>query len=114
MKVICEYCDSLVEVETESVCPRCGGPLTDVMVKERARLQAEEEARKKQEQEALEKAREAEQNEQMLAIIGSVASSAVGGMIGRGLGRGLLRGVVRSINRPLSRGSHGPVNHHKR
>ena len=108
MKVICEYCDSLVEVETESVCPRCGGPLTDVMVKERARLQAEEEARKKQEQEALEKAREAEQNEQVLAIIGSVASS----MVGRGLGRGLLRGVVRSIS-PLSRSSRGLFGHHK-
>ena len=106
MRVTCEYCDSYVDIDTESVCPLCGAPLGDVL--RAAQRRAAEEAQRRADEEKARAEKEAEQQKQqmILSTISNIAGVAAGTILGtavrhtfRGpkplLGKGLFGGRKR-------------------
>lgn len=86
MKIVCEYCDSYVEVDENMKCPLCGGPLGTTIKAEQERIEQEKAA--EAQRAADEAAREAEAKAQeakeghvseIIAGITSVATAIITG-----------------------------------
>ncbi|MBR3439319.1 MAG: hypothetical protein IKH13_07450 [Clostridia bacterium] len=91
MTVICEYCESVVEVTGNHNCPFCGATLRDPILKEAQRIRAEQDELEKK-QELKEKEREQqEENERIL----NFALSLLGGSSGKSLLRRAARNAIK-------------------
>ncbi|MBQ7444618.1 MAG: hypothetical protein IJS71_01585 [Clostridia bacterium] len=86
MKLICNYCDSYVEIGDNCICPCCGAPLGPTVASEKARLQKEAELRRQQEAEAEKERREAAERQQNMQLIGTIVGSVASGLIGYATG----------------------------
>ena len=94
MTVICEYCDSVVEVTGNHNCPFCGATLRNAILNEAQRIRAEQdELEKKQKLEQKEREQQ-EENERIL----NFALSILGGSTGRSL---LRRAAKQAIKKNL-------------
>lgn len=97
MKVICDYCDSYVEIEENEVCPNCGGPLSNPITVEKTRqrlemIELEEKVEARRQQEKAEK--EQEENFELIKDIAlGVAGSGLGGVIGRAVGNAIKKEI---------------------
>ena len=81
MTVICEYCDSVVEVTGNHNCPFCGATLRNAILSEAQRIRTEQdELEKKQKLEQKEREQQ-EENEKIL----NFALSILGGSTGRSI-----------------------------
>ncbi|MBQ6265831.1 MAG: hypothetical protein IJK60_10330 [Clostridia bacterium] len=81
MTVVCEYCDSVVEVTGNHNCPFCGATLRNAILSKAQRIRAEQdELEKKQKLERKEREQQ-EENEKILDF----ALSLLGGSTGRSL-----------------------------
>ncbi|MCR5693836.1 MAG: hypothetical protein K6G89_02555 [Clostridia bacterium] len=114
MKLICEYCDSYVEVNENAVCPCCHAPLGQTVRAEQLRIQKENEIAL-QRQAELEKQRlEAQKRQQNMQLIGTIVSGVASGIIGfasgskmgslKGPGSGTLSKIGGSILKSLFKG----------
>ena len=86
MKIVCEYCDSYVEVDENMKCPLCGGPLGTAIKAEQERIEQEKAAEAQREadeaaREAEAKAQEAKEDHisEIIAGITSVATAIITG-----------------------------------
>ena len=78
MTVVCEYCDSVVEITGNHNCPFCGATLRNAILKEAQRIRAEQDELEKK-QELRQKEREQqEENEKILDFALSLLGSSTG------------------------------------
>lgn len=71
MKVLCPYCDSYIDADFNTVCPNCGGELSEAINEEKAK---ENELELKKEKMRL----EAEEDERFLELGAGIAAVALG------------------------------------
>lgn len=75
MKIVCEYCDSVVEADNSHNCPFCGASLSGPLLAEIERIKKDQELLEKEEQERK------EENEKILdfalALLGSSAGKSI-------------------------------------
>ena len=99
MKIVCDYCDSLVEVDENTICPNCGAALGEALKAEFLRL----EAKRKEEEERLaqlEKERKKQQDDdELFEFIKTLAFGSAGAAIGGNIGRKIVTEIIRDTKK---------------
>ena len=94
MRIVCEYCDSILEIEGTSTCPNCGASLAGVLQAAEEKAKAEREAEEAKREEQRKQLAAERQQEELLNTIKGVALSAAGSILGGSLSRGI-SGLIR-------------------
>ena len=84
-RVICEYCGSYVDVQENMICPNCGAPLEEAIVKLQTKIKLEniekhEEAAKREKQ-----LQDMKDRDEVFDFIKALAGSAAGAGVARSL-----------------------------
>ena len=94
MRIVCEYCDSILEIEGTSTCPNCGASLAGALQAAEEKAKAEREAEEAKREEQRKQLAAEQQQEELLNTIKGVALSAAGSILGGSLSRGI-SGLIR-------------------
>lgn len=107
MKLVCEYCDSYVDVDENNICPMCNAPLGSAIAAERARLQSLKAAEDNKELELLKMQQENLKRQERMQLISTIGGAVAGGLISyatgsrssflRGPGSGILSKLGRKV-----------------
>ena len=87
LKVCCEYCDSYVDADENEVCPNCGAPLREAIIKAETKRRLEKIDEEEKQRKIIQEEREAKDRDDIFDLIKTVAGSAAGGAIAGGLAR---------------------------
>ncbi|MBQ4289740.1 MAG: hypothetical protein II719_00930 [Clostridia bacterium] len=98
MRIVCEYCDSILEIEGTSTCPNCGASLAGVLQAAEEKAKAEREAEEAKREEQRKQLAAERQQEELLNAIKGVALSAAGSILGGTLTRGISGLIRQSIS----------------
>jgi uncharacterized Zn finger protein (UPF0148 family) len=91
MTVICDYCESVVEITGNHNCPFCGATLREPILREAQRVRAEQDELEKKLELKQKEREQQEENERILDF----ALSVLGGSTGRSLLRRAAKNAIK-------------------